>query len=197
MINGWRCKMVDTQLDTISDDEIMVAPIRTSFIIAQKKPSFRDLEASYGMPKSKIHEIATRENWEMQRSDYHRNMITKSQKNIMNRVERERRKKLEKLNNIFHKGADRLLELMDSDKYVVSVRDLNILVKIAEFLEGNPEKIEEKRFVLEKPISEYSVEELIAIKNQIIEGKAKVIDTYDDKSDENYVDYEEIEDEDE
>ena len=182
--------MLDKSIATISDDEIEIAPIKTSFIISKTRPSYRDLEASYGVPKSKIQEVAVREKWEAQRAAYHRGIITKAQQNVMRKVEQERMKKLEKLNNIFHKGADKILELMDSDKYVVSVRDLNILVKLAEFLEGNPEKIEEKRFVLEKPISEYSIEELIAIKNQITEGKAKVIDIEDVE----VADYQEITD---
>lgn len=190
--------MKNQDIDILDDMEIELSPVKTSFIISMKKPSYRELEESYGIPKSTIQEVAIREKWEAQRAAFHKGVITKSQNNVMRRVEKERRKKLEKLNNIFHKGADKLIELMDSDKYVVSVRDLNILVKLAEFLEGNPEEIKEKRFVLEKPISEYSVEELLAIKNQIIEGKATVIDKYDeedDNSDDDITEYEEITDE--
>jgi hypothetical protein len=194
VINGWICKMSELERDIITDIEISISPIRTSFIIAEKKPSYRDLEKSYGMPKSTIQDIAKKENWEAQRAKYHRSIIGASEKKVMTKVASERRKKLEKINTVFHKGIDRLLELIDGDKYVVSVRDLNILVRLTEFLEGNPEEIKEKRFVLDKPLQEYSIEELMAMQNQIIEGTATIVE---EENEEEYVDYDIIEDDDE
>ena len=177
--------------DIITDEEIAISPVRTSFIIAEKKPSYRELESSYNIPKSTIQEIAVRENWEAKRSRYHRSIIDASEKKVMNKIAKERRNKLEKINNVFHKGIDRLLELIDRNEYVVSVRDLNLLVRLTEFLEGNPEEIKEKRYVLDKPLQDYTVEELQAIQNQINEGQGKIVDAdyelvdgYEDEEDE-------------
>jgi len=175
----------------IDDIEIKISPVKVIFITSKEKPSFRQLEASFGVPKSSIKDIADRENWELQREKYHRSIITDDEKRVMSKIKKERREKLNKINKVFNTGIDKLLDLIEAGTYVVSVRDLNILIRLTEFLEGNPEEIKEKRFVLDKPLSEYTLEELIAMKNKVIEGEATVIDS----NEEEYADYEEIQDE--
>lgn len=158
----------------ISDDEILLNPAKVSFIIAQKRPSFRELANTYNVSKSKLQQVAKRDGWETQRARYHRNIMDTANKKVMNKIAQERRDKLEKINKVFHHGIDKLLNLIDKDKYVVSVRDINLLVRLTEFMDGNPEQIKEKRFVLDKPLQEYTVEELIALRNMIHEGTAEV-----------------------
>lgn len=180
--------MTDIEKNSIEDIEILISPVRTSFIVAKKKPSFREMEEVYGIPKSTIKDICDREDWESKRAKYHRSIITDNENKIMSKVRKERMAKLGKINEVFNKGVAKLLELIDDGKYVVSVRDLNTLIRVGEFLEGNPEEIKEKRFKLDKPLSEYTLEELVAMKNKMIEGEFEVInDDVEQDIDQEYI----------
>jgi len=61
----------------------------------------------------------------------------------------------------------------------MTVKDLNVLARLAEFLAGEVEARKEHTFKLDKPLSEYTVEELLAMQRNIIDGNAEVIDIVD------------------
>jgi hypothetical protein len=177
-----------------------VAQAKTSFIIAQNKPSFRDLEDSYGIPKSTLNDIAIKENWEAERTDYHNKIISSSQNSIKSIVAKERKKKLSKVNKIFEIGADRILEQLESNSYRITIKDLNILARLSEFLSGEVDSRQGHTWKLDKPLSEYTVEELLALKNKIIEGTAEVVEDAQEvnteEEEKEYAEYEEILDDD-
>jgi hypothetical protein len=61
----------------------------------------------------------------------------------------------------------------------MTVKDLNVLARLAEFLAGEVEARKEHTFKLDKPLSEYTIEELLAMQRNIMDGNAEVIDIED------------------
>ena len=172
--------------------EYNIAQARTSFIISPTKPSYRDLAKSYGVSKSALQSISVQEDWEAQRIEYQNQVITKAQNSFKAKVAKERAKKLKKINTIFEKGADKLIEQLDSKQYRITVRDLNTLARLSEFLAGEVESRKGHTFKLDKPLSEYTVEELLAMQNRIIEGTAEVVEIEDKEFSEDVDDDDEI-----
>ena len=166
-------------LETKEVDLYLLAQARTSFIISLQKPSYRELEKSYNIPRSTLFYFAKKEDWENQRVEYHQKVIEKSQNSLKAKVSRERSKKLVKVNDIFHKGADKLIQQLNENQYRMTVKDLNVLARLAEFLAGEVEARKEHTFKLDKPLSEYTVEELLAMQRNIMDGNAEVIDIED------------------
>jgi len=161
-------------------DVYTISEARVSFITARIEPSVRDLENTYGIPKSTIHDIMIRENWHAKRSDYWSKEIDKTERSAIAKIRRERNKKLEKINSLFEKGSERLLKKFEDDTFYISVRDLNLLCRLGEFLSGEADSRHEHKVKLDKPLSEYSTAELIAMRNRIIEGDYEIIDGKDD-----------------
>ena len=67
-----------------------------------------------------------------------------------------------------------------------------MLARLSEFLAGEVESRKGHTFKLDKPLSEYTVEELLAMQNRIIEGTAEVVEIEDKEFSEDVDDDDEI-----
>ena len=168
--------MSNTQEIVPSEGNPVLSQAKMSFIIANKKPSFRQLEEDYGIPKSTLNDICTKECWELQRDEYQKSIIDVSESNIKKAVLKQRSKKIVAITTIFDKGVNKLIEKIDRDEYTITPKDLNTLARLTEFLSGEVEERKQKTFVLDKPLEDYTLAELKEMQNRAIEGQNKIID---------------------
>lgn len=156
--------------------ETTIYTLRTAFIVSQNKPSFRQLEEQYHVSKSTIADIASKEDWELQRSKYQNGILGTAQKKVMAEIAKKRQEKVKKLEKIFDKGADRIIELLDKKEYKINIKELDTVARLIEFEQGNADSRVDHVLKLKKPLNEYSLDELIEMHQKVIEGDFELLE---------------------
>jgi len=164
--------------------ESTIASARTAFITSLIKPSIRKLAAVYGMSKTVLHKYMVEQDWESQRHKYQQSITTSAQNKLMLQNKRVRAAQLSDVRTILSLATGRMKLLMSSGEYNPSIKDLDMLIRLDAFISGEPDSRTEKTIKLDKPLSEYTKDELVAIRNRVLEGEFELIENDEENEEE-------------
>ncbi len=154
------------------------SPQKMSIAEITKKCKQKGIQVSQGSIGNKAKE----KKWVKKREEYWNKINRKVEKRVTTEITKQRTNNIKIIDATIQLGAKNLLmKLKKNQDFSLSAGDLDKLMRLREFLLGHADSRQERRLILDKPLSEMSDEELEEVKEKVLSAEDVVYEVLDEE----------------